>query len=413
MKKKNTKWITRLAQCFLMMLLVLSMTGLSIYADNDDEVNIESLQESINQKQGELSQLEEEKQALLAGRSSVQRIINGLQQDRRELTGMVQQLDAEVANIQANIDNYNQLIEDKQAQIDETIAELQNAIAVEEAQYEAMKQRIRFMYERGNMAYIEMLVSSRSFADFLNKADYIEALAAYDRQKLDEYCMVVEYTQLCQQQLESEQEILNEARQAAEDEQNNMNLLIAEKQEQILAYEQDISNKEEAIRQYDEEIAAQNSVIATLEAQVAAERAALAEANRRRYDGGVFAWPAPSYTRISDEYGWRMHPTLGIRKFHNGLDLAAPGGSPILAAYDGEVIAADYSSSMGNYIMIDHGDSLYTIYMHASALYVSKGATVSRGQQIAAVGTTGRSTGNHLHFGVRLNGEYVNPMSYL
>ena len=93
--------------------------------------------------------------------------------------------------------------------------------------------------------------------------------------------------------------------------------------------------------------------------------------------------------------------------------MAAPGGSPILAAYDGEVVAATYNGSMGNYVMIDHGGGLYTIYMHASALYVSKGQVVTKGQKIAAVGTTGRSTGNHLHFSVRLNGSYVNPWNYL
>jgi murein DD-endopeptidase MepM/ murein hydrolase activator NlpD len=100
-------------------------------------------------------------------------------------------------------------------------------------------------------------------------------------------------------------------------------------------------------------------------------------------------------------------------KFHNGIDLAAPGGSPILAAYSGTVVAATYSSTMGNYVMIDHGSNLYTIYMHAQTLYVSKGDTVTQGQKIAAVGTTGRSTGNHLHFSVRLNGSYVSPWNYL
>ena len=93
--------------------------------------------------------------------------------------------------------------------------------------------------------------------------------------------------------------------------------------------------------------------------------------------------------------------------------MAAPSGSPILAAYDGEVVAAAYNGSMGNYVMLDHGDGLYTIYMHASALYVSKGQTVARGEKIAAVGSTGRSTGPHLHFSVRLNGSYVSPWNYL
>jgi murein DD-endopeptidase MepM/ murein hydrolase activator NlpD len=152
-----------------------------------------------------------------------------------------------------------------------------------------------------------------------------------------------------------------------------------------------------------------------LEQIVAEERRRLAEESGKvlTYDGGMFKWPAPSYTRISDDYGNRIHPITGTNQFHNGVDMAAPGGSPILAAYDGEVVAAAYNASMGNYIMIDHGDSLYTIYMHASALYVSKGDYVSKGQKIAEVGTTGRSTGNHLHFSVRKNGSYVSPWNYL
>ena len=131
------------------------------------------------------------------------------------------------------------------------------------------------------------------------------------------------------------------------------------------------------------------------------------------YDGGMFKFPLASYTRISDEYGMRIHPTLGVEQFHNGVDFASPKGTAIYAAYDGVVVAATYSGTMGNYVMIDHGDGLYTIYMHASALYVEKDDIVVRGETIAAVGSTGRSTGNHLHFSVRLNGEYTSPWNYL
>lgn len=397
--------------CLLAASLVLGINSVASRAD--EEVDTVKLQESINEKQGEVDQLNKEKQALVAGKTNVQNIINGLKADKRELASCVEELDSQVAGLQSNIEHYNQLIDTKQQEIEKTIQELEEAKQAAETQYDSMKERIRFMYERGETAYLEMLFSASSFSDMLNKADYIEALSSYDRKKLDEYCLVVEYTKTCQEELEAEQEILNEAKAAAEEEQENMNVLIAEKEKQISAYEQDISNKEIAIKEYDEEIAAQNSIIAAIEAQIKAEKEALEEANRRHYNGGVFAWPAPSYTRISDAYGWRMHPTLGVKKFHNGVDMAAPGGSPILAAYDGEVIAAGYSSSMGNYIMIDHGDNIITIYMHASALYVSAGTEVTRGQKIAAVGTTGRSTGNHLHFGVRVNGEYVDPMTYL
>ena len=131
------------------------------------------------------------------------------------------------------------------------------------------------------------------------------------------------------------------------------------------------------------------------------------------YDGGTFKFPLATYTRISDDYGNRIHPTLGIEQFHNGVDFAAPKGTAIYAAYDGQVVAATYSNTMGNYVMLDHGGGLYTIYMHASALYVSKDDIVVRGETIAAVGSTGRSTGNHLHFSVRKDGAYTSPWNYL
>ena len=182
-----------------------------------------------------------------------------------------------------------------------------------------------------------------------------------------------------------------------------------------MAYETDINNKEKAIKEYKEEIEAQENEIAMLEAQIAEEKKKIL-ANSGvvlTYDGGAFKFPVASYTRVSDEYGPRIHPTLGIQQFHNGVDLASPKGTAIYAAYDGIVVAAAYSATMGNYVMIDHGSGLYTIYMHASALYVEKDDIVVRGETIAAVGSTGRSTGPHLHFSVRLNGEYQSPWNYI
>ena len=120
-----------------------------------------------------------------------------------------------------------------------------------------------------------------------------------------------------------------------------------------------------------------------------------------------------SYKYVSSKFGYRIHPVYGTQKFHSGVDLAAPAGTAIYAAASGVVAGAGYNSSMGNYVMINHGSGLYTVYMHASALYVSEGDVVSAGQTIAAVGSTGVSTGNHLHFSVRLNGNYVDPNDYI
>jgi murein DD-endopeptidase MepM/ murein hydrolase activator NlpD len=327
----------------------------------------------------------------------------------------VTQLDANLSEVQAKITELNDLISEKEEEITETTQELNEAIAKEEAQYEDMKARIKSMYERGDNFYFEAILSSKSFGDMINRADYIERLSASDRKILDEFKTTREYVETCKAQLEAEQELLEEAKTDVEEEEASLESLIAEKEKQISAYEADISNQEQLVKEYEAEIASQNAEIAALEkaAKELETQLANASSSTKTYDGGMFTWPAPSYTRISDDYGNRLHPTLNVMKFHNGIDLAAPGGSPILAAYSGTVVAASYSSTMGNYVMIDHGSNLYTIYMHASALYVSQGATVTKGQKIAAVGTTGRSTGNHLHFSVRLNGSYVSPWNYL
>lgn len=369
--------------------------------------------ESIKQKEAEINKAKEEKKALQSGLTDVKEIKKQLEQSKADLADYVAELDANLIAIQAKIDDLKNQITQKEEEIVQKTAELEEAVEVQQAQYEAMKSRIKFMYEKGDSLSLELLFTSESFGEMLNKAEYIEMLSAYDRKMLDEYVAYAEYVALCKEGLEEEKGVLDEAKAAVEEEEASLNELISAKEQEITQVSSDIKGKEAAIREYEADIAAQNDAIKALEAAVAEERKRLAEEQGRKYDGGVFTWPAPSYTRISDDYGNRIHPTLGIQKFHNGIDLAAPGGSPILAAYDGKVVAADYNSSMGNYIMIDHGDSLYTIYMHASALYVSKGTEVSKGSKIAAVGTTGRSTGNHLHFSVRLNGNYVNPWSYL
>lgn len=369
--------------------------------------------DSIREKEAEINRAKKEKNELQSGLTDVKAIKKELENAKADLAGYVEELDANLTAIQNKINELKEKITEKEEEIAQKTVELEEAVEEQKKQYEAMKTRIKFMYERGETMYVELLLGAGSFGDMLNKAEYIEKLSAYDRKMLDEYVAYTEYVSLCREGLEEEKELLDEAKAAVEEEEASLNELISSKEQEIYQMSSQIQDKESAIRAYEEEIAVQNDTIKTLEAAVAAERKRLAEENARKYDGGIFTWPAPSYTRISDEYGNRMHPTLGVERFHNGIDMAAPGGSAILAAYDGKVVAADYNSSMGNYIMIDHGDSLYTVYMHASALYVSKGTEVSKGQQIAAVGSTGRSTGNHLHFSVRLNGSYVNPRSYL
>ena len=400
----------------ILMTLALSMAvillpKLEVHAE---EVDVDAIKASIQEKQEQIEEAEKAKSKIKSNITNIQAMVSALEKEKGDLEAYVTKLDEDLTDVQEKIAELKDLISEKETEIEETEEELEEAEEIQATQYENMKKRIKFIYEKGDTFYLELVMSSASFGEMLNKATYVEKISEYDATKLEEYKQTCEYIQACKEQLDAEKELLDEAKAQVEEEEANLETLISAKEGEINIKTADINNKEAAIKEYEEDLAAQTATIQALEAAVAAERAQLAEAGEAIvYDGGMFKWPAPSYTRISDDYGSRTHPILGVQQFHNGVDMAAPGGSPILAAYDGKVVAAAYNASMGNYIMINHGDGLYTIYMHASALYVSTGETVTRGQKIAAVGTTGRSTGNHLHFSVRKDGAYVSPWNYL
>ena len=380
-----------LAGCLIAALLLAAVPAGSVQAG--------TLEDSIKEKQEAISQAEQEKKKLQSSISNIKAMVKDLEKSKSDLETYVKELDGKLADIGAKIDELQKQIAQKKEEIAQAKADLEKAQEVADQQYTDMKKRLRFLYQNSKgSGYLELLVSAESFADMLNQAEYVEQLSAYDSQKLEEYRQSVEYMKLCKQTLEEEEEVLASAQASLEQEQKAVDTLIGEKEQQIQAFQGDINNKEAALKEYE---------------AVAADKAKLAEQNRIKYDGGMFQMPCPGYKRVSSDYGTRMHPTLGVQKFHNGVDFAAASGTPILAAYSGNVVAASYNSSMGNYVMIDHGDGLYTIYMHASKLYVSSGQSVSKGDQIAAVGSTGRSTGPHLHFSVRLNGNYVSPWGYL
>ena len=368
-------------------------------------------EQSIKEKESAIANAKNEKNTLAKGKTDVEKVKKSLEQSKANLSQYITELDAQVASIEEKIEDLKVRISDKEKEIEQTQKELEEAIAIKDHQYECMKKRVQAIYEQGDNFYLELLLNAGGLGDFLNQMDYIEDLSKYDDKMFKEYAETVEYVKLCEEQLQEEEDLLQETKKAAEEEQKAVEELISQKESEIAAVQIEIVDTERAIREYEAEIAEQNATINELERIVAEEKKALA--NMRVYDGGAFCWPCPAYKYVSSEFGNRVHPTLHINLFHNGVDLAAPAGSNILAAYDGEVVSASYTAAMGNYVMLDHGDGLYTVYMHASKLNVSQGQEVKRGDVIAYVGSTGRSTGNHLHFSVRLNGEYVSPWNYI
>ena len=345
--------------------------------------------------------------------SDVKKKISDLKNSKSNLETYISKLDTEANDLAKQIERLNGDIAVKKEEITVAEGELEEAIATADRQYEDMKKRIQYLYENGNPSYLELLLTSESMADFLNKSSYAEQMTAYDRSMLEEYIAQKQAVEEKKKQLEAEKEDLDAMADAATEQKKTVDALIKTKTAQIQSYQSQIDSENSNAEEYKADLAKQQKLLDQIEQQIAA--AAAANAQDGDGDGGAsgFLWPCPSSKRITSGFGNRAQPTAGASTNHKGIDIGASYGASIIAAAGGRVTTSAYSSSAGNYIVISHGNGLSTVYMHCSALYVSAGQTVSAGQSIAAVGSTGYSTGNHLHFGVIKNGSYVNPLGYV
>lgn len=358
-----------------------------------------------------LKKAEEEKKALEKELKEAQQTIQDLKGTKGNIESKVAELNQQLMNISARITGLENQLAEKSDEIVQAKEDLEKSRRIEEKQYEDMKVRIQYMYENGQSNYLDALLSTQNISDFLNAAEYIAQIQEYDRQKLQEYQETVEAVTNMEAQLEADYQELAELKASVEQEKISVAGLMKEKETELAGISDQITNAQDEADAYAAEIQAQEEMIAEIK-RLEAEKAAAGVVNHP-YTGGAFKWPCPSSTRVTSEYGERVSPTSGASSYHRGIDIGASYGADIIAAADGTVTTASYSSSAGNYVMIDHGGGLYTVYMHASSLIVSAGQTVTAGQVVAKVGSTGISTGNHLHFGVSLNGSYVSPWGYL
>ena len=358
-----------------------------------------------------LQEAQDEKAQLEKALKEAQSTIEDLKDSKGDIESKVTELNQQLMDISARITDLENQLTAKSEDIQETKDELAGAKEREAQQYTDMKVRIQFMYENGQTSYLEALLSSRNISEFLNSADYIAQIQSYDRQKLTEYQDTVESIVNLEAQLEQEYTDLEALKSTVESNKATVAAMMRQKESELADISGDIEDAQSDADYYAAEIQAQEELIAAIK-RAEAEKAA-AGVEEHPYTGGAFRWPCPSSTRVTSDYGTRVSPMSGASSNHKGIDIGASSGADIIAAADGTVTAASYSSAAGNYVMIDHGGGLYTVYMHASSLLVSPGQTVSAGDVIAKVGSTGISTGSHLHFGVSLNGSYVSPWSYL
>lgn len=325
------------------------------------------------------------------------------------------QLAKQLEEIVSNMEKTQDEIEKKQEEISEKSDELDAARIDENNQYESMKLRIQYMYENGNSQFIETLFESQSIAEFLSNAEYITQISQYDRNMLTEFQKVVEKVEKQAKELEEENAELEKMQNDLQSQQANLESLISSKSEQIASLQSELS--------------ATNAKISQLQAAAAEQARLQAERNKANSNTVVSVNPAPNYTPpagssgrlqnpcpsayISSEFGGRQSPGGIGSTNHKGRDYAASTGSPIYAAASGTVTTVSYSSARGYYLIINHGGGLSTLYQHCNSILVSAGQSVSAGQNIATVGSTGNSTGPHLHFEVWENGTPVDPRYYL
>ena len=360
------------------------------------------------------SVIEEEKK-------KVEDTLKNLEGQKADTESYVRQLDQEMAAISSQLEELSGQIADKESEIAVTQEELSAAQEAEVQQYDAMKLRIKYMYEKGDTTFIDLILESKSISQLLNRAEYISQISQYDRQMLDEYAATRQTIADNEAKLESERADLLALQESTQAKHNSVEELLAAKEEQLKSYETQIASAQSQINAYEQDLAAQESKIRQIEEEMQkAEEEARKKAESsgtsytvKRLGNTKFIWPCPSSSRITSAFGGRESPTEGASSNHQGIDIGASTGSDIVAAADGVVTIATYSASAGNYVMLSHGGGVSTVYMHCSSLNVSEGQSVTQGQVIAKVGSTGYSTGPHLHFGIRSGGSYVNPSNYV
>ena len=326
----------------------------------------------------------------------------------------IEKLDKKSSSLEESLEDLKERIQKTGSELQNAGKELAQAEKTEEKQYAVMKKRIKYMYENGNQDYLEILFSSRDIGELLNRTEYIEKISSYDRNIFKEYVKTKEDIRQRKKQIEGKLSDLEDMQAEETAEKEALNDLRKKKKQELGNYKKQITVSQEKSDEYARQAAEAEAEVEKLlqEKQAEIDRQNAVGAGNSGGDG-TLRWPLDVAGRISSRFGKRGRPTAGASTYHKGIDIAVSHGTPVVAAGAGNVVTASYSSSAGNYVMISHGDRLFTVYMHCSRLAVKKGDTVIAGQRIAYVGSTGISTGPHLHFGVSKNGSYVDPLTYV
>ena len=364
-----------------------------IYAANDNiETQIRSLESS-------LSKIEKE-------RSQAQKALNAARNNKNNQLALKRQYDSEIVSLESLILTTEELINQYDMSINQTnedIAVLEQQLQEQEFAFEDMI-RMSFMY--GNDNYLQMIFDSENFSDLLSRLDMVSYLLSYNQNVIDGMIETEDQLRLSADNLQLSKDNLKKYVESKEALKNELNQKSDEAQSLINSLDKD----EKAASQALKEIEASKKQLENDIAELAKQYNKKGE----KYSGGIFIWPVDQKQSTSSGWEWRINPISKKREFHNGLDIPAPRGTKIFAASGGTVVKAAWYGGYGNCVIVNHGGGVMTLYGHCNKLNVKEGQSVKQGDTIAFVGSTGYSTGNHLHFTVYENGNTaVNPWNYL
>lgn len=379
--------------------------------------------ESAGATQAKISNMKSQISQITTQIKDIQSKLDAVRNDKSQAVQQKQYLDEQIALSDQRIAQLDQIIQEYDAAIAEKQAEIDDLHVQEEAQYALFCERVRAMEEHGTVSYLSIIFNAASFSELLDNIMLVGEIMDYDQGVID----MLQATRASVEQAEAELEEGKAEQQALRDEEAAARAELAAQEEAAAQLVREIAEKESeyqaAIQQKkDEEAQIEKEMQAAQKAFEEEQRKAKEEEARRKQQGqsggssqvivseSGFAWPLPGYLTLTSKYGWRT--LYGRSEFHLGTDIPAPRGTPIQAAKTGKVTTSTSHWSYGNYVVVTHSDGTQTLYAHMSQRAVSVGQVVSQGQVIGYVGSTGNSTGNHLHFEVWVNGKRTNAENY-
>ncbi len=415
--KKRKLWVSIFAG-ILAVIMILSLVVGVLPGVVNGKTSSSELKEQLNALKADKKEIDKEIKELEGQLKSNLKDMQSIVDQKNTIDQQIFMMHEKVNNLNEQIAAYNSLIADKQEELDQAQAYL-TELNIKN------KERIRAMEENGNLSYWSVLFKANSFADLLDRVSMVEEIAAADQRRLEEMSKAAETVAETKTTLETEREGLEENKKQLEESQVELEAKRKEADkllEDLLAtgaeYEKLIDKAEADAKDLASDIADKKDEYdaAVKEEQESSKPSSSNSkpASKDDYVASSAKWLVPcKYSRFTSAYGWRVHPVHKDWRFHYGVDLAGSKGTPIKATRSGKVTVAAFGSSAGYHVKIDHGDGFTSIYMHMTHYIVKKGDKVEAGQVIGYMGSTGTSTGNHLHFGITYKGNYVNPAKYI